>query len=59
MTTKERLDRLEAAVSALAFLETRLAAIPPGHHPELDAIRAEQAGALGVAETRPHFAGER
>ena len=28
MTTKERIDRLEGAVNALAFLETRLAAIP-------------------------------
>jgi plasmid stabilization system protein ParE len=54
---ERRLDRLEAAVASLARLETRLANIPPGVYPELDAIRAERAGGPGL-ETRPHLAHE-
>ena len=59
MTTQQRLDRLEAAVNALAFLETRLAPIPPGLCPELDAIRTERAGSVSTPEIRPFLAPER
>jgi hypothetical protein len=43
---KQRFDRLEAAVNALAYLETRFAGIPPGLCPELDAIRLERVGSI-------------
>jgi hypothetical protein len=59
VTDKQRIDRLEAAVNGLAFLESRLAAIPPGLCPELDAIRAERAGSVGTPEIRPSNAPER
>ncbi|HEY2181319.1 MAG TPA: hypothetical protein VGH09_06585 [Solirubrobacteraceae bacterium] len=54
-TVTERLDRLEAAVNGLAYFETRLAAIPFGVCPELDAIRTERHGSVTPAEmeTRP------
>lgn len=55
MTDKERIVRLEAAVTSLAQLEARLAHIPPGLHPELDAIRLEYGRGR---ETRPHHAPE-
>jgi hypothetical protein len=59
--TEKRLARLEeenkqnrAAISQLAWLETRLAAIRPGTCPQLDAIRVEQAGSVDpLLETRP------
>ena len=60
LTDKERIIRLEKAVNSLAFLETRLAHIPLGAHPELDAIREENFANLALAgaprqyETRPH-----
>ena len=60
LTDKQRLDRAEAAISALAFFETRLAAIRPGLCPELDAIRQEYAGRIqDVPEQRPFSAPER
>jgi hypothetical protein len=60
--TEKRLDRAEAAINALAYLETRLAGIPRGLSPELDAIREEYAGRIGpqgsppITERRPSSA---
>ena len=46
LTTKQRLDRIEKAINALAYFEGRLAPIKAGVCAELDAIRAELAGSI-------------
>ena len=58
LTDKQRLARAEAAINGLAFLETRLAAIPRGLCPELDEIRREYAGRVSAFEQRPYSAPE-
>jgi hypothetical protein len=65
LTDEQRLARAEAAINALAYFETRLAGIPRGLSPELDAIREEYAGRIGpqgsppITEQRPYSAPER
>jgi hypothetical protein len=57
---EHRLERAEAAISALAYFEGRLAAIPRGRCLELDEIRDQYAGRIKAApEQRPFSAPER
>ena len=55
LTTSQRLARIEKAINALAYCETRFAPIKDGLSVELDEIRAEQQGTIvpGGQERRP------